>query len=107
MILRGDVYYADLGSGIGSEQEGERPVIIIQNNIGNRFSPTVIVAPFTSKNKGDLPTHEIIHLENMELSIILFEQIRCIDKSRLKNKIAHYSGNIDSINDKIKISLGL
>ena len=82
--LRGDLYYADLGQGIGSEQQGTRPVVIIQNNIGNRHSPTVIVAAITSKTnaKAKLPTHYYIAAGNgLELpSIVLLEQIRTIDK---------------------------
>ena len=85
--LRGDMYYADLGQGIGSEQEGYRPVVIIQNNVGNRHSPTVIIASITSKKdaKPKLPTHYYIHAENgLELpSIVLLEQLRTVDKRRL------------------------
>ena len=85
--LRGDMYYADLGHGIGSEQEGYRPVVIIQNNVGNKHSPTVIIASITSKKdaKPKLPTHYYIDAENgLELpSIVLLEQLRTVDKRRL------------------------
>lgn len=85
--LRGDMYYADLGQGIGSEQEGYRPVVIIQNNVGNKHSPTVIIASVTSKTdaKPKLPTHYYINAEDgLELpSIVLLEQLRTVDKRRL------------------------
>ena len=85
--LRGDMYYADLGHGIGSEQEGYRPVVIIQNDVGNKHSPTVIIASITSKKdaKPKLPTHYYIDAENgLELpSIVLLEQLRTVDKRRL------------------------
>ena len=84
--LRGDMYYADLGRGIGSEQEGYRPVVIIQNNVGNKHSPTVIIASITSKTgvKAKLPTHYYIDAEDgLELpSIVLLEQLRTVDKRR-------------------------
>lgn len=83
--LRGDMYYADLGRGIGSEQEGYRPVVIIQNNTGNKYSPTVIVAAISSKvdAKAKLPTHYLLKAESgLELpSLVLLEQLRTIDKS--------------------------
>ncbi|MDR0829673.1 MAG: type II toxin-antitoxin system PemK/MazF family toxin [Prevotellaceae bacterium] len=86
-ITRGDVYYADLSDGIGSEQGGIRPVVIIQNNVGNKFSPTVIVAAISSKiDKNNLPTH--VAITNLpKPSIILLEQIRTIDKCRLQTYI--------------------
>ena len=90
---RGDMYYANLGKGVGSEQEGYRPVVIIQNNVGNRFSPTVIIAAITSKVgvKPRLPTHYFIDSEDgLELpSVILMEQLRTIDKHRLGKYIGH------------------
>lgn len=93
--LRGDMYYADLGHGIGSEQEGYRPVVIIQNNVGNKHSPTVIIASITSKKdaKAKLPTHYYINAENgLELpSIVLLEQLRTVDKRRLGDFIGHLS----------------
>ena len=93
--LRGDIYYADLQKGVGSEQRGYRPVVIIQNNMGNKHSPTVIVAAITSKAgiKHRLPTHYYIgKLDGLEMpSIILFEQLRTIDKCRLGGYIGHLS----------------
>ncbi len=93
--LRGDIYYADLGHGVGSEQEGCRPVVIIQNNVGNKYSPTVIVASITSKagEKAKLPTHYYIDTGgDLKLpSIVLLEQLRTIDKRRLGNFIGHLS----------------
>lgn len=91
--LRGDMYYADLGRGIGSEQEGYRPVLIIQNDTGNKHSPTVIVAAISSKvdAKAKLPTHYLLKAENgLELpSLVLMEQLRTIDKRRLETYIGH------------------
>lgn len=90
---RGDMYYANLGKGVGSEQEGYRPVVIIQNNVGNRFSPTVIIAAITSKVgvKPRLPTHYFIDSEDglEQPSVILMEQLRTIDKHRLGKYIGH------------------
>lgn len=110
-MRRGDVYYADLNPVEGSEQGGVRPVLIIQNNIGNRFSPTVVISAITSKiNKAELPTHVEVSSDNYlkEDSIILLEQIRTVDKSRLQNYVTHLGKNIMGEVDKaIKISLGL
>ena len=93
MIKRGDVYYADLRPVVGSEQGGVRPVLIIQNDTGNRHSPTVICAAITSKmNKAKLPTHVEIDAEKYGIvkdSVILLEQVRTIDKTRLKEKVCH------------------
>lgn len=90
-IKRGDIYYADLGATVGSEQGGERPVLIIQNNVGNRHSPTVIAASITSRqNKAPLPTHVFLHAGAGNLpcdSVILMEQVRTIDKRRLKGRV--------------------
>lgn len=109
-IKRGDIYYADFDIYIGSEQGGKRPVVIIQNDIGNRWSPTVIVAAVTSKiKKTVLPTHVEINTESLAKdSIALLEQIKTIDKSRLGD----YLGTVDNetmknIDDAIKISLGI
>ncbi|MDO5725498.1 MAG: type II toxin-antitoxin system PemK/MazF family toxin [Tissierellia bacterium] len=111
-IKRGDLYYADLSPVVGSEQGGVRPVLIIQNDTGNKYSPTTIVAPITSRsNKAQLPTHVSIPAGNEGLpknSVALTEQIRTIDKKRLKDKI----GKIDTrtmmrIDDAILISLAL
>ena len=91
--LRGDLYYANLGSGVGSEQRGYRPVLIIQNDIGNNHSPTIIIASITSRTgvKAKLPTHYFINTEGgLEApSIVLLEQIRTIDKKRLDSYIGH------------------
>ena len=112
MIRRGEVYYADLRPVIGSEQGGIRPVLIIQNDVGNRHSPTVICAAITSKmNKAKLPTHveldaEICHM--VKDSVILLEQLRTIDKKRLRDKVCHLDGIIiKKIDDALKISLEL
>lgn len=110
--LRGDMYYADLGQGVGSEQEGYRPVVIIQNNVGNRHSPTVIIASITSKRdaKAKLPTHYLIGDEDgLELpSIVLLEQLRTIDKRRLNSFIGHLSEkHIQGINHALAVSVGL
>lgn len=110
--LRGDMYYADLGRGIGSEQKGYRPVLIIQNNVGNKHSPTVIIAAITSRVgvKAKLPTHYFVNTEG-ELeapSIVLLEQIRTIDKKRLDSYIGHLSDtHIVNINNALCISLGI
>ncbi|MFP4662545.1 MAG: type II toxin-antitoxin system PemK/MazF family toxin [Halanaerobiales bacterium] len=111
-VTRGDVYYADLNPVVGSEQGGVRPVLIIQNDIGNKYSPTVIVAAITSKiEKAKLPTHIEISAKNSNLekdSVILLEQIRTIDKKRLQRHITHLDDTIISrVNDAIEISLGL
>ena len=112
VIKRGDMYYADLSPVIGSEQGGIRPVLIIQNDVGNRFSPTVIAAAITSQtNKSRLPTH--IHINSnayglMKNSVILAEQIRTIDKSRLKEKIGQVDESVmGKVNNALGISFGL
>lgn len=111
-MKRGDIYYADLRPVIGSEQGGIRPVVIIQNDIGNMHSPTIIVAAVTSKlNKAKLPTHIELTAKQYHMvkdSVILLEQLRTIDKSRLKEKICHLDGDIMGKIDKgLKISLEL
>ncbi|MCI8590175.1 MAG: type II toxin-antitoxin system PemK/MazF family toxin [Clostridiales bacterium] len=113
-IKRGDIYYADLSPVIGSEQGGVRPVLIVQNDIGNRYSPTVIAAAITSKmSKTRLPTHiDIIGCaEEFGLakdSVILLEQIRTLDKKRLKEKMGHIDGEImEQVNSAIGVSFGL
>jgi mRNA interferase MazF len=111
-IRRGDIYYADLSPVIGSEQGGLRPVLIIQNDIGNRYSPTVIAAAITSKlSKAKLPTHIDVYAEKVGLakdSVILLEQIRTIDKKRLKEKMGHLEDDImHEVNDAITVSFGL
>lgn len=111
-MKRGDVFYADLRPVIGSEQGGIRPVLIIQNDIGNKHSPTVICAAITSKmNKAKLPTHIELRasLYNMDKdSVVLLEQLRTIDKKRLKDKICHLDGEImKKVNRALEISLEL
>ena len=113
VIKRGDMFYADLSPVVGSEQGGIRPVLVIQNNTGNKYSPTVIVSAITSQqNKSRLPTHIELSSEEFGLkadSIILAEQIRTIDKSRLKEKIGHIDeGKVMSqINSALGVSFGL
>ena len=98
MIRRGDIYYADLSPVVGSEQGGIRPVLVIQNNVGNRHSPTVICAAITSKmNKAKLPTHIEISTRDYKIvknSVILLEQIRTIDTQRLKEYVCHIAGGM-------------
>ena len=111
-IRRGDIYYADLSPVVGSEQGGLRPVLIIQNDIGNKYSPTVIAAAITSRmSKARLPTHIDIYAERVGLakdSVILLEQIRTLDKRRLKEKMGHLDeGMMDHVNTAIAISFGL
>lgn len=112
IIRRGDIYYADLRPVIGSEQGGVRPVLIIQNDMGNKHSPTVICAAITSKmNKAKLPTHVELEVKKYGIvkdSVILLEQIRTIDKSRLKEKVCHLDDDIiREINHALQISLAL
>ncbi|HSH25648.1 MAG TPA: type II toxin-antitoxin system PemK/MazF family toxin [Massilibacterium sp.] len=112
IVKRGDVYFADLSPVVGSEQGGTRPVLVIQNDIGNRFSPTVIVAAITAQiQKAKLPTHVEIDAKRYGFernSVILLEQIRTIDKSRLTDKITHIDREMmEKVNEAIKISLGL
>ena len=111
-VKRGDIYYADLSPVVGSEQGGMRPVLIIQNDVGNRYSPTVIAAAITSRmGKTRLPTHIDIYAEKAGLakdSVVLLEQIRTLDKRRLKEKMGHLDDNImNEINGAIAISFGL
>lgn len=111
-MRRGDVYYADLRPVIGSEQGGVRPVLIIQNDVGNKYSPTVICAAITSKlNKAKLPTHIELSSEKYGLvkdSVILLEQLRTIDKQRLKDKVCHLDQDImKQVNDSLLVSLEL
>ena len=111
-IKRGDVFYADLRPVIGSEQGGIRPVIIIQNDIGNKYSPTVIVAAITSQiNKARLPTHIELKSGDFGLqkdSVILLEQLRTLDKKRLKEKVGEIEDDmvIKRVNDALLVSLG-
>ena len=112
VVKRGDIFYADLSPVIGSEQGGIRPVIIIQNDIGNKYSPTVIVAAITSQiNKAKLPTHVEISSEEYGLnrdSVVLLEQVRTLDKKRLKEKIGHMTdSDMKKVNKALQISLNL
>ena len=111
-VKRGDIYYADLSPVVGSEQGGVRPVLIIQNDVGNRYSPTVIAAAITSKqSKNKLPTHIPIEAGDCGLqrdSVVLLEQVRTLDKRRLKEKM----GSVDvqsmkAINQALSVSYGL
>ena len=112
MIKRGELYFADLSPVIGSEQGGIRPVLVVQNDIGNKYSPTVIVAAITSKlNKAKLPTHMELSSREYGLekdSVILLEQIRTIDKTRLKEKIGELTEHkMNQVNKAMLISLGV
>ena len=111
-VKRGEIYYADLSPVVGSEQEGVRPVLIVQNDIGNRYSPTVIAAAITSqKDKAKLPTHIAIEASSCGLtrdSIVLLEQMRTIDKRRLKEKMGELGReDMNHIDSAISVSLGL
>lgn len=112
IVKRGDIFYADLSPVVGSEQGGTRPVLVVQNDVGNKYSPTVIAAAITSKiNKAKLPTHIEVDAARYGLSkdsVILLEQVRTIDKKRLREKI----GRLDEVqmikvNDALSISFGL
>ena len=112
VIKRGDIYYADLRPVIGSEQGGIRPVLIIQNDVGNRHSPTVICGAITSKmNKAKLPTHIEISARNYKIvknSVILLEQIRTIDKQRLREFVCHIDPDMmRNVDEAIRVSLEL
>lgn len=110
-IRRGQVYIADLGSGQGSEQQGVRPVLIIQNDVGNHFGNTVLVVPITSQMKKDMPTHMRISQGTAGLtkdSTALIEQMRTVDKSRLRHCIGVFTSEMMSVvNNKIMIQVGL
>lgn len=112
IVKRGDVFFADLSPVVGSEQGGIRPVLILQNDIGNRFSPTVIVAAITAQiQKAKLPTHVEIDAKTYDFerdSVILLEQIRTIDKQRLTDKITNLGEDVMiKVSDAVQISLGL
>lgn len=112
IVKRGDIYYADLSPAVGSEQGGIRPVLVIQNDIGNKYSPTVIAAAITSQiNKAKMPTHIELAAKDYGLnkdSVILLEQIRTIDKRRLREKIGRIDdGLMASVNNALSISFGL
>ncbi len=109
---RGEIYYADLGYGIGSEQRGYRPVIIVQNNIGNRYSPTVIVAPISSKLgvKRKLPTHYLLpYVKGLQMpSVVLMEQLRTLDKGRLEGYVGRLnSRELAGFDKALAVSVGL
>lgn len=111
IVKRGDIFYADLNPVVGSEQGGVRPVIVIQNNVGNKYSPTIIIAAITSQiNKTRLPTHVEITAPHFGLpkdSVVLLEQIRTIDKKRLREKIGRFNDDMmEQIDEGLKISLG-
>lgn len=111
-MRRGDIYYADLRPVIGSEQGGIRPVLIIQNDVGNKHSPTIICAAITSRmNKAKLPTHIELSTEKYDMdkdSVVLLEQLRTIDKKRLKDKVCHLDAQImQKVNRALMISLEL
>lgn len=111
-VIRGDIYYADLSPVVGSEQGGIRPVLIIQNDVGNRYSPTVIAAAITSRiTKSRLPTHIGVEAYGSGLakdSVILLEQVRTLDKTRLKEKIGHATEELMSrVDSALLVSFGL
>ncbi|MBE6700876.1 MAG: type II toxin-antitoxin system PemK/MazF family toxin [Ruminococcaceae bacterium] len=111
-VRRGDIFYADLSPVIGSEQGGIRPVVIVQNDVGNKHSPTVIAAAITSRtDKTKLPTHIEVLADRFGLakdSVILLEQVRTIDKKRLKEKMGHLEDEtMEKVNNAISVSLGL
>ena len=112
IIRRGDIYYADLRPVVGSEQGGVRPVLIIQNDVGNKHSPTVICAAITSKmNKAKLPTHGERNTRRCDMvkdSVILLEQLRTIDKQRLRERICHIDDELlERVNRALMVSLEL
>ena len=112
IIRRGDIYYADLRPVVGSEQGGVRPVLIIQNDVGNKHSPTVICAAITSRmNKAKLPTHVELNTRRCAMikdSVILLEQLRTIDKQRLKEKICHIDEELQQrVDEALMVSLEL
>ena len=112
IVHRGEIYYADLSPVVGSEQGGVRPVLIVQNDVGNKFSPTVIAAAITSqKDKANLPTHIAVNAQGSGLikdSIILLEQVRTLDNKRLREKMGHVEENVmEKVDLAIAVSFGL
>lgn len=112
VVKRGDIFYANLSPVVGSEQGGHRPVLVLQNDVGNKYSPTVIVAAITSQiSKAKLPTHVELSAKQYSLekdSVVLLEQLRTIDKRRLKEKITHLGEDImTTVDEALRISLGL
>ncbi len=111
-VKRGEIYYADLSPVVGSEQGGVRPVLIVQNDVGNRFSPTVIAAAITSqRDKNNLPTHIEVDARDCGLSkdsIVLLEQVRTIDKRRLRERMGSLDGgDMGKVNEALSVSFGL
>ena len=111
-VRRGEIYYADLSPVIGSEQGGMRPVLIVQNDVGNKYSPTVIAAAITSqKYKTRLPTHISVNVDNCGLqkdSVVLLEQVRTLDKQRLKERMGNLpDSEMNKINKALSVSFGL
>ncbi len=111
-VKRGDIYYADLSPVVGSEQGGVRPVLIVQNDVGNKFSPTVIAAAITSQRyKNELPTHIQVNADGCGLardSIVLLEQVRTLDKRRLKERMGNLDeSDMDRIDKALSVSFGL
>lgn len=112
IVKRGDVFYADLSPVIGSEQGGVRLVLVVQNDVGNKYSPTIIISAITSQiNKAKLPTHVEISAADFGLnkdSVVLLEQIRTVDKRRLRDKIGHFDDELmEKVNEGLLISFGL
>lgn len=111
MVQRGEIYYADLSPVVGSEQGGLRPVLVLQNNVGNKYSPTVIIAAVTTKiEKGKMPTHiEVGSEEGLEKnSVVLLEQLRTIDKQRLRDKVTQLNKKMmEKVDNGLAISIGL
>ena len=112
IVKRGDVFYADLSPVIGSEQGGVRPVLVVQNDVGNKYSPTIIISAITSQiNKAKLPTHIEISATEFGLnkdSVVLLEQIRTVDKRRLREKVGHFDDELmEKVNEGLLISFGL
>ncbi|MEN6411965.1 MAG: type II toxin-antitoxin system PemK/MazF family toxin [Veillonellales bacterium] len=112
IVKRGDIYYANLSPVVGSEQGGHRPVLVIQNDVGNKYSPTVIVVAITSQiSKAKLPTHVEVSAKQYNLekdSVILLEQLRTIDKRRLKEKVTHLGEEfMTKVDEALRISIGL
>ncbi|WP_422486162.1 type II toxin-antitoxin system PemK/MazF family toxin [Gudongella sp. DL1XJH-153] len=112
IVKRGDIYYADLSPVIGSEQGGVRPILVVQNDVGNKYSPTVIIAAITSQiNKARLPTHVEITAQDFGLpkdSVVLLEQIRTIDKKRLREKIGKFDEDMmRKVDQALRISVGV
>jgi len=112
VVKRGDIFYADLSPVVGSEQGGVRPVLVVQNDVGNKFSPTVIISAITSQiNKAKMPTHIEITADEYGLakdSVILLEQIRTIDKRRLKERIGRLDEDLmQKVDDALTVSFGL